>query len=176
MPDQLLAFRQNALCYNNLRRRVVASQKAWILAQLIGTRFPTFSCMKMELPDIRGDDRTPLVESLLAIIRIQQDRIQQLEATVQELRDEIAILKGQKPRPDIKPSRLEASQPKPTPPAGSKRPGSAKRPKTDELHIDHEVPLHPEGPPVGATFKGFEPYVVQELLIKNDNTRYLRAR
>jgi hypothetical protein len=132
--------------------------------------------MKMELPDIRADDRTPLVESLLAIIRIQQDRIQQLEATVQELRDEIAILKGQKPRPDIKPSRLEASQPKPTPAAGSKRPGSAKRPKTDELHIDHEVSLHPEDLPVGATWKGFEPYVVQDLLIKNDNTRYLRGR
>jgi Transposase IS66 family len=132
--------------------------------------------MKMELPDIRADERTPLVESLLAIIRIQQDRIQLLEATVQELRDEIAILKGQKPRPDIKPSRLEASQPKPTPPAGSKRPGSAKRPKTDELHIDHEMPLYPEGLPVGATFKGYEPYVVQDLLIKNDNTRYLRAR
>src|SRR5438445_12683668 len=98
--------------------------------------------MKMELPDIPAEERTPLVESLLAIIRIQQDRIQQLEATVQELRDEIAILKGQKPRPDIKPSRLEANQPKPTPPAGSKRPGSAKRPKTDELQIDHEVSVH----------------------------------
>lgn len=132
--------------------------------------------MKMELPEIRADERTPLVESLLAIIRVQQDRIQQLEASVQELRDEIAILKGQKPRPDIKPSRLEANQPKPTPPAGSKRPGSAKRPKTDELHIDREVPLHHEDLPVGATLKGYEPYVVQELLIKNDNTRYLRAR
>ena len=119
--------------------------------------------MKMELPDIPADERTPLVESLLAIIRVQQDRIQQLEATVQELRDEIAILKGQKPRPGIKPSRLEADQPKQTPPGGSKRPGSAKRPKTDELHIDHEVLLHPEGLPVGATFKGYEPYVVQEL-------------
>ncbi|HEY6374066.1 MAG TPA: transposase [Edaphobacter sp.] len=132
--------------------------------------------MKMELPDIPADERTPLVESLLAIIRVQQDRIQQLEASVQELRDEIALLKGQKPRPDIKPSQLEANQPKPKPPAGSKRPGSAKRPKTDELHIDHEVPLYHEGLPVGATLKGYEPYVVQDILIKNDNTRYLRAR
>jgi len=132
--------------------------------------------MKMELPEIRPEQRTPLVESLLAIIRVQQDRIQQLEATVQELRDEIAILKGQKPRPDIKPSRLEASQPKPAAPEGSKRPGSAKRPKTAELHIHHEVPLHPEGLPPGATLRGYEPYVVQELIIRNENTRYLRAR
>jgi hypothetical protein len=99
----------------------------------------------MELPDIRADERSPLVEGLLAIIRVQQDRMQQLEATVQELRDEMAILKGQKPWPDIKPSRLEGSQPKVKPAAGSKRPGSAKRPKTDELHIHREVPLHPEG-------------------------------
>lgn len=132
--------------------------------------------MKLELPDIPADERTPLVETLLAIIRVQQDRIRQLEETVQQLRDEIAILKGQKPRPDIKPSLLEARQPKTAGPEGSKRPGSAKRPKTAELHIHQEVPLHPEGLPVGATFRGYEAYVVQELVIQNENTRYLRAR
>ena len=132
--------------------------------------------MKMELPDIPADERTPLVETLLAIIRVLQDRVQQLEETVQQLRDEIAILKGQKPRPDIKPSALEARQAKTAGLEGSKRPGSAKRPKTAELHIHHEVPLHLEGLPVGATFRGYEAYVVQELLIQSDNTRYLRAR
>jgi len=64
-----------------------------------------------------------VVESLLAIIRMQQDRIQQLEETVQQLRDEIAILKGQKPRPQIAPSRLEARSEQARPPGG-KRPGS----------------------------------------------------
>jgi hypothetical protein len=64
--------------------------------------------MKLELPDIPAIERTLLVESLLALLRIQQDRIQQLEATVQQLRDELALLKGQKPRPDIQPSLLEA--------------------------------------------------------------------
>jgi hypothetical protein len=132
--------------------------------------------MKLELPDIPAEERTPLVEALLAIIRVQQDRIQELEATVQQLRDEIALLKGQKPRPDIQPSLLEARPPKAPAPAGSKRPGSAKRPKTAELHIHQEVRLHPEGLPVGATFRGYEPYVVQELLIHHENTRYLRAR
>ncbi len=132
--------------------------------------------MKLELPDILATERTPLVETLLALLRLQQDRIQQLEATVQELRDEIALLKKQKPRPDIKPSVLEAGPPKTQGMEGSKRPGSAKRPKTAELHIHQEVPLHPEDLPVGATFRGYEAYVVQELLIENDNTRYLRAR
>jgi hypothetical protein len=132
--------------------------------------------MKLKLPEIRPEERTPLVEALLGIIRVQQDRIQQLEETVQQLRDEIAILKGQKPRPDIKPSLLETTRPKAQGPEGGKRPGSAKRPKTAELRIHHEVPLHPEGLPVGATFRGYEAYVVQDLLIQNNNTRYLRAR
>lgn len=132
--------------------------------------------MKLELPEIPADERTPLVETLLAIIRVQQDRIQQLEETVQRLRDEIAFLKGQKTRPDIKPSILEVRPLKTAEPEGGKRPGSAKRPKTAELHIHREVTLHPEGLPVGATFRGYEAYVVQELQIQNENTRYLRAR
>ena len=48
--------------------------------------------MEMEFPDIPAEERTPLVESLLAIIRVQQERIQQLEETVQQLRDEIGRL------------------------------------------------------------------------------------
>jgi Transposase IS66 family len=132
--------------------------------------------MKMELPEIRPEERTPLVEALLAIIRELVDRVGQLEQINQQLRDEIARLKGQKPRPDIKPSLLEASQPNTGKAQGSKRPGSAKRPKTAELHIDHEKLLHLDQLPEGAKFRCFEPYVVQELIIKTENTRYLRAR
>ena len=68
--------------------------------------------MKMELPEIRPEERTPLVEALLEIIRQLLDRVGQLEQVNQQLRDEIAQLKGQKPRPDIKPSLLEGSKPK----------------------------------------------------------------
>ncbi len=129
----------------------------------------------MELPEIRPEERTPLVESLLAVIRQLLDRVQQLEEINQQLRDEIAILKGQKPRPKISPSRLEASQP-PPPRKGSERPGSQKRSKNSQLTITEEVPLHPPDLPAGAVFKGFEPYVVQELKIEAKVTRYLRAR
>ena len=64
--------------------------------------------MKLELPEIRPEERTPLVEALLGLIRQLLDRVGQLEETNQKLRDDIAQLKGQKPRPTIKPSVLEA--------------------------------------------------------------------
>jgi hypothetical protein len=131
--------------------------------------------MKMELPEIRPEERTPLVESLLAIIQQLLDRVQQLDETNQQLRDEIAVLKGEQPRPKIKPSGLE-SPAKSTPPPDSKRPGSAKRPKNSLLIIPDEVELHPPNLPPGAVLKGYEPYVVQELTIAAKATRYLRAR
>ena len=130
----------------------------------------------MELPEVRPEDRTPLVEALLALVRQLLDRVAELEQTNQQLRDEIARLKGQKPRPDIKPSMLEAAQPKPQQQEGGKRPGSAKRPKTAELTIHREVPLHIQDLPAAAKFRCYEAYVVQELVIENKNTRYLRAR
>ena len=130
----------------------------------------------MELPEIRPEERTPLVEALLGIIRQLCDRVGQLEQTIQELRDEIARLKGQTPRPDIKPSQLESRRPNQGSSSGGKRPGSAKRPKTEELRIDREVPLHLDDPPAGATLMGYESYVVQELIIKTETTKYQRAR
>ena len=144
------------------------------MAQLIASRFCTLSGVKVELPEIGPEERTPLVEALLGIIRQLLDVVRQQEETIQQLRDEVSRLKGLKTRPDIKPSLLE------TPPSteGPKkqRRDPAKRPKTAELHIDREVPLHPDKLPEGATFKGYEPYVVQDLIIKTDTTRYLRAR
>ena len=131
--------------------------------------------MKMELPEIRPEERTPLVEALLGMIRELLDRVSQLEETNQQLRDEIAKLKGQKPKPDIKPSILESTQPKAVRPEG-KRPGSAKRPKNAQLRIDKETRLHLDSPPEGAILRAYEPYVVQELIIKTENTRYHRAR
>jgi hypothetical protein len=115
------------------------------------------------------------MEALLAIIRQLADRVAELEQSDQRLRDEMARLKGQKPRPDIKPSVLEAA-PKTERKEGDKRPGSAKRPKTAELTIHREERLHAEGLPEGSKFRCYEPYVVQELVIHNHNIRYLRAR
>ncbi|MGC8658260.1 MAG: IS66 family transposase, partial [Desulfomonilaceae bacterium] len=53
----------------------------------------------LKIPEISDEERTSLVTALLEIVQIQQELIQ-------ELRDEIARLKGQKPKPGIKPSTL----------------------------------------------------------------------
>jgi hypothetical protein len=131
--------------------------------------------MKMELPEVGPEERTPLVDSLFALIQQLLDRVQQLEETVQQLRDENAILKGLKPRPEIRPSKLESSA-RPPPSKDGKRPGSDKRSKNSQLSIPKDVVLLPENLPPGAVFKGYEPYVVQELTIEAKATRYLRAR
>jgi Transposase IS66 family len=128
------------------------------------------------LPDIPAEQRTPLVEALLAVIGALQDRLRELEETVQHLRDEIAILKGQKPRPQLAPSRLEQPMPKPPLGEGHQRPGSAKRPKNAQLTITREVPVPFPHPPPGSISKGYEAYVVQELVLRAETTRYLRER
>jgi Transposase IS66 family len=128
------------------------------------------------IPDIPAEQRTPLVEALLAVVRAQQDRIRELEETVRQLRDEIAILKGQKPKPKIEPSRLEKPGSRPPVAEGQKRPGSQKRPKNAQLSITRELVVRFPDPPAGSVSKGYEPYIVQELVIRAEATRYLRER
>jgi hypothetical protein len=132
--------------------------------------------MKVSLPDLLPEQRTPAVEALLDVVRQLLDRVHELEETNQQLRDEIAILKGQKPRPQIRPGILHLPSPTATTTPKQRRRGKPTRPRTTELTIHREVPLPPATLPEGATLKGYEPYVVQDLLIHSDNTRYLRAR
>jgi hypothetical protein len=124
--------------------------------------------MTWALPDIPESERTPLVLLLLDIIQQQQQRIAHLE-------DETALLKGLKPRPTIRPSILE-SPPDPPPNSPQKRPGSDKRPKNAQLTIHREVLVPLPDPPPGAVFKGYEDYIVQELVLHAQATRYRRER
>jgi hypothetical protein len=124
--------------------------------------------MSLPLPEIPDSESTPLVRQLLDLLQQQQEIIQQL-------RDEIARLKGLKTRPLIAPSPLEVS-PRPPRPPGQKRPGSAKRLKTALLSITDEVVVPLIDPPPDSVFKGYEDFVVQDLIIRPQVVRYRRER
>jgi hypothetical protein len=131
--------------------------------------------MELDLPPIPDAERTPLVESLLGIIDLLHQRVQTLEESVHQLRDEIAVLKGQSPRPKIAPSQLTKPTPLPTAP-DQKRPGSDKRAKNASFLTPIEVRIpFPDRPP-GAVSNGYEEYFVQELVLQAKVTRYLRER
>lgn len=126
--------------------------------------------------EILPHERTPLVETLLRVVR-------ELKEENQKLRDEIDRLKGlpEKPRRPPQPSTLNDPQGKPSEAAvrekpEGKRPGSAKRQKTAELTIHRDVPLHVNGLPAETEFLGYRDFLVQDLRIESFNTRYRRAR
>jgi hypothetical protein len=109
-------------------------------------------------------------DGLLEIIRIQQEQIQ-------ELRDEIARLKGQKPKPKIKPSVLEKYfENKGRKRDITKRPGSSKRQKTDRLEIHETIIVKADNIPQGSTFKGYEEFTLQGLVFRPHTTLYRRER
>lgn len=96
------------------------------------------------------------------------------EETRGRLRDEGAIVKGAKLRPVFKPSKLEEQAGRAEagePAAHAKRPGSAKRSKTQSLAIHEEKIIQPDRLPAGSRFKGYDDYTVQELVLQAHNLR-----
>src|SRR5207248_8543791 len=68
-------------------------------------------------------------------------------------------------RPRIAPSALE-TPPRPPRDPNAKRPGSAKRSKTAQLTITEETVVRLPQVPEGAVFKGYEDFVVQDLILQ----------
>ena len=120
----------------------------------------------LKLPEIPSSEQTPLVQRLLQIILEQQKRIEGLE-------EEVLRLKRETVKPKIKPSRLEqgrTSQEEVGEPRRSK-PGP-KRSKTQELKVHHTEIVKAEEVPADSIFKGYQDYVVQDLIIQPNNTCY----
>jgi hypothetical protein len=128
----------------------------------------------VRIPKIPEEEKSPIVSQLLEIIEEQFVTVQQQAELIQYLKDEIARLKGQKPKPKIRPSQLE--KPKKKKSSSGKRPGSFKRIKTPDIVIHEEIPVPPEFIPPGSTFKEYQKYTVQGIKITPHNIRYLLER
>ena len=101
-------------------------------------------------------------------------RVSDLERTVISQRDEIARLKGLAGRPTIKPSGMEAAtQPKPPAGRGKPRGGGGKKTARRVIHQDQVLKVTP---PAGSRFKGYQSFVVQDLVLRAHVIRYRRER
>jgi len=137
---------------------------------------------KYVIPPITAEEATPLVKALMAMIERLIEENQRQAETIQQMRDEIAVLKGEKAKPKFKSSKMdeETDKARDSETAGEavdgekkKRPGSAKYSKTAALIIHEDRRIPPKTPlPDGSRFKGWRNYVVQGLVIKAHNIRY----
>ena len=118
-------------------------------------------------PDIEALDPEGLKRLCLQLL----EGIAALRAENAALRQEIARLKGLKGPPSIKPSGMDKATDAAS--AGGKRRGRGG--KLSRLTIDEERIVKVDVP-AGSRFKGYQDYVVQDLILRPHVVRYRRQR
>ena len=122
--------------------------------------------MSGTLPDVEGLGLDDLKKLVLKLVEENAT----LRAEVAALRDEVARLKGLNGRPPIKPSGME-------PPRAAPGRGGAKRGrKTAKRLVIDEDRIVAAAVPADSQFKGYEDYVVQDLVVRRHVIRFRRQR
>lgn len=132
-----------------------------------------------DLSSIADDRMRELVGRLLNIIETLTADLRAAQAENQQLRDEIARLKGEQGKPPTKPNT-----PAPPPVDHSsererRRPTERfKRGKRDQITIDRTQPLFvdPAILPPDAEFKGYDEVIVQDIVIRTDNVLFRKEK
>lgn len=137
----------------------------------------TLEMINIRPDEIHDEQLSETFRILLQLIEELNGHVERLKAENQKLRDEISLMKGEQPKPDIKPSGKkpnvdisseEERKPKNTP--------KNKKPKTkkDKIKIDRVVVCEVDKDilPDDAEFKGYQDVVVQEIKIITDNVEY----
>jgi hypothetical protein len=139
-----------------------------------------------------------IVKKLLNIIERLAGENDTQKIELQELRDEINRLKGEQGKPDIKANKkkdgdisseaerkeaeanankdAETGNAETSEDTSGKKKKRKRKPKLANIKIDREeiCYLNKDGLPDDLIAKGYEPVVVQNIIIKSDNVRYLR--
>src|SRR3954471_5379687 len=120
---------------------------------------------KIPLSSLPRGELEALAERLLA----ENDALKQ---AVAELKAEVATLKGVKGRPEVKPSGMEkGTEPAP---AGTGR--GAKGSKSARLAVHEDRVVAAADVPAGSRFKGYEDFLVQDLVLRPHVVRLRRER
>ena len=151
------------------------------------------TAITQEIAQLENSAGQTIVKRLLNLLERVVEDYASLEKEIQELRNEINRLKGEQGKPDIKANkkkdvdisseteRKEAEAKangdrgdSPLGPDGKKQ--RQRESKLQKIKIDREqiCPLDKEGLPNDLEFKGYEEVVVQNIIIKTDNVKYLR--
>jgi len=120
---------------------------------------------KIPLSSLPRGELEALAERLLA----ENDALKQ---AIAELKAEVATLKGVKGRPEVKPSGMEkgaSSDP------GATNRGRGGRGKADRLTV-HEERVVKADVPAGSRFKGYQDFLVQDLVLRPRVVRLRRER
>lgn len=145
---------------------------------------------------IEASERSPVVSTLLSVIEQltqqleqQGDQLSQQSESlarqsekIDELLSEIRQLKKLSKKPKLRASSLpkDKNDKDDEPPSagsnGSKRPGSSKRSKNKSLKIDREELIAVENVPLGSVRKGYQSYIIQDLMVKSVVTKYRLER
>src|SRR3990167_439487 len=127
--------------------------------------------MKLNIPKIPEEDtKNPTVNMLVEFSWNCLRVIQELTDQIAALKDEIAKLKGQKPRPKLPPSKTADDAKN-----NSNASNSANRTIDNEKREKIERIIKPDNIPEGSIFKGYEDYNVQDLVIKSLEIRFRLA-
>jgi hypothetical protein len=134
------------------------------------------SIINIDPDKIDFNDKDAVKMIIIALLRtiehlVQKDIKHQEE--IQQLRDEIAILKGEKGKPNIRPNVPAREPPVPKP----KSKGWSKGPKKYKVKVDRQVTVSVKGTlPSDARFIGYRKVVIQDVILKTDNVEYLLER
>jgi len=129
----------------------------------------------LDLSAITDPAAGQIVAVLVQILEAQAAEIALVKETNQQLRDEIARLKGEQGKPTIRPRPVAHSSEQERP---ADRPPSAPRAERRAVVVDREEVRRVDRStlPSDAEYKGLEPFVVQEVVLRTDTVRYLREK
>ena len=124
------------------------------------------------------DQAREAIGILLNLVEELKQENRALREQVQQLRDEVNRLKGEQGQPPIKPGKKGGSTDHSSEKERRQPKKRGRRRKTQQIQIDREEKLKVERSqlPEDAEFKGYEPVIIQDLIIKTDNVRFLKEK
>jgi hypothetical protein len=133
----------------------------------------------IDLGAIVEEKTRELVKGLLNFIEQLSSSLREARAENQRLRDEVNRLKGEQGKPDIKANGEAGVTKDHSSEKERKKPRKRQeKKKTASIVIDREQVLKVDQAilPWDAIFKGYEENVVQDILMKTDNVRFLKEK